>query len=459
MMTKGNASPLALKYAACAKRMFFDLRAAMATDKDNGKETSGFNSAKLVELAREAKQRIQLANLEEQHQDELTEQRRQHLRELEIVKLRAENDALQRFLATFQPMQASSPSAGRDGLLEAAGASLAPVSNASGSAVAPHPMHRLSEVIPVWRRLKNPAVSTVEVYEAAIKRFERRFPNLHVETIEKRHVREYINWLQNEGLSGKTIAKEHGAVRALLAIAEHEEWISSNPASGILLPEVKSKKVRSYTPEECKKIFSSPVFCEGARPTGCKGDAAYWMPLLLLFTGARREEISQITTDRVRTMEGVHYLAIDPIDDEGRLKTDESKRAIPIHDELLRLGFINFVEQQRNAGSKQLFRELKPNKRGQYGAKWGDWWGRYVRGTVGITDELISPAHSFRHLFITECRRLSFREDYERALVGHIKGSKKDAHDGYGEHLVPSLAAELNRIDFRKLDLSHLQQQ
>lgn len=308
----------------------------------------------------------------------------------------------------------------------------------------------------MWRRLKNPALSTVEIYEASIRRFEGHFPELHAETIEKRHIREYIAWLQNEKLSSKSIEKEHGALRALLTIAAHEEWITSNPASGILLPEVKGKKVRSYTPEECNQIFSSPVFTNGDRPTGCMGEAAFWIPLLLIFTGARREEISQLTTERVKATEGVRYLAIDPIDDEGRLKTDESKRAVPIHGELVKLGFLEFVEQRRKAGNVQLFEKLKPNKRGQYGAKWGDWWRRYVREVVGLTDEHLHPAHSFRHLFISECRRLRFREDYERAIVGHTRGGRKDAHDGYGEHFVPSLAAELNRIDFRGLDLSHL---
>jgi hypothetical protein len=68
----------------------------------------------------------------------------------------------------------------------------------------------------------------------------------------------------------------------------------------------------------------------------------------------------------------------------------------------------------------------------------------------------VSPAHSFRHTFITECRRLEFRDDYERALVGHVRGGRKDAHDGYGEHLVTALAQAINRIDFRGLDLSHV---
>jgi site-specific recombinase XerD len=316
--------------------------------------------------------------------------------------------------------------------------------------------HRLSEIVPEWKRIKNPAVATVEIYQAGVKRFESNFPELYAETIERRHVREYIEWLKSKELSPKSIEKEHGAIRALLSIAEHVDWIQANPAKGIILPAIKGKMRRSYTPEECKQIFTSPVFASGERPVAGKGEAAYWIPLLMLFTGARREEICQLTTERIKESDGISYFAIDPLDEDGRLKTDESARAVPVHYQLLKMGFLSYVEEQVKAGNRQLFPLLKSNKRGQYGAKWGDWWRLYLRQKVGIIDRRIGPAHSFRHLFITECRRLRFREDYERALVGHVGGSRKDAHDEYGEHLIPELAAELNRIDFRGLDLSHL---
>jgi hypothetical protein len=66
----------------------------------------------------------------------------------------------------------------------------------------------------------------------------------------------------------------------------------------------------------------------------------------MLFTGARWEEICQLTADRIQESEGFSYLLINPIDDDGRLKTKESKRAIPIHDQLIKMGFLAFVEKQ-----------------------------------------------------------------------------------------------------------------
>lgn len=76
---------------------------------------------------------------------------------------------------------------------------------------------------------------------------------------------------------------------------------------------------------------------------------------------------------------------------------------------------------------------------------------------LGLFGEDLSPCHSFRHRFITECRTVGMRDDFERALVGHVSGGKKkDAHDFYGEVPIIALSEALDKIKFGKLDLSHL---
>jgi integrase len=317
----------------------------------------------------------------------------------------------------------------------------------------------LRDALPIWIRLKKPAASTVEIYDAALARFERHYSEFSVGEITKSHIRRHVERLQSDGKSPKTIEKEHGALRALFTVAEHEEWIAANPAKGVMLPSGNATKMRSYTPDEVAAIFRSPVFTKGLRPVAGKGEAAYWVPLLLLFTAARREEVCQLTVDHVRESEGIAFLAIDPREDSGRVKTEESRRAVPLHPNLVRLGFLDYVEQRRCVPGGRLFPLLnKPNKRGQVGAKWGDWWARYVRNTVGIKDPRVQPAHGFRHLFITEGRRAKIPEGDLRRLVGHASDGPRDAHSGYGEHLVSALAEEVARIAFRGVDLSHLYQ-
>jgi hypothetical protein len=46
---------------------------------------------------------------------------------------------------------------------------------------------------------------------------------------------------------------------------------------------------------ELRLLFTSAVFTEGARPTAGRGEAAFWLPLLGLFTGARLGELAPLT--------------------------------------------------------------------------------------------------------------------------------------------------------------------
>lgn len=85
--------------------------------------------------------------------------------------------------------------------------------------------------MPVWMRPKNPAPAAVEVYEFAIRRFEEHYLGLSVDAIERRDIREHIEWVQAQGKSAKTIDKEHGTVHALLNIARNKEWVTSEARS------------------------------------------------------------------------------------------------------------------------------------------------------------------------------------------------------------------------------------
>jgi len=335
-------------------------------------------------------------------------------------------------------------------------ASLPPAEDAH---VPPPKMHRLSETLADWQTFTKPSPGTVTIYTAAVKLFEGKYPDRYAETITEDDMKAFVRGRMDEGKSPATIKKECAIIRALLARAVKAKWRADNPAADVELPkESRDRKRRGYKPAELAAVFGAGVFTNGDRPQRGKGEAAFWLPLLAVFTGARREELAQLATDRVRAEAGVPYLAIDPLDEDGKLKTDESRRAVPLHRELIRLGFLEFVEDRRRAGGGHLFPLLNPNKLNQYGAAWGSWWSAYIRTVTGIDDATISPMHSFRHSVITDLRQQRIREDEERQILGHTdrdgRGAQKDSHDGYGEHLVPTLAKVINLISHRGLDLS-----
>ncbi len=126
----------------------------------------------------------------------------------------------------------------------------------------------------------------------------------------------------------------------------------------------------------------------------------------------------------VRREEGVDYLAIEP--GEGRrLKTNSSQRRIPLHPELLRLGFLVFVEQRRTARDSRLFPELRAGKYGLVTAQWSKYWGRHARD-LGITDKR-KTFHSFRHGW-KDAARAVMSEEHHDAITGHSNGSVGRSH-------------------------------
>jgi integrase len=110
---------------------------------------------------------------------------------------------------------------------------------------------------------------------------------------------------------------------------------------------------------------AAPVFSQGARPAAGGGEAAFWLPLLGLFTGARLGELAPLTAADVTTDQatGIPIITITEDRENGRrLKTAASARVVPVHPELVRLGLLRFVEEaKRGIGSEaRLFPALTP---------------------------------------------------------------------------------------------------
>lgn len=144
-------------------------------------------------------------------------------------------------------------------------------------------------------------------------------------------------------------------------------------------------------------------------------DAPYWVPILLVYTGARREEVCKALVEDIDCIDGVWVLRIRETE-TGRVKTASSVRDVPLADEVLRLGFLDFVEGQRQAGSATLFPELTIG-----GSTYGDafykkWWRALMR--AGLVPEG-KDIHSIRHFVATELADRDVSEERRADLLGH----------------------------------------
>jgi len=160
------------------------------------------------------------------------------------------------------------------------------------------------------------------------------------------------------------------------------------------------------------------------------------------------------------TSNGVPYLDIvaSAIDGEDgamskkTLKTETSRRRIPVHDELLKLGFMDFVATRKS--SDALLFSVKPDKDGnhaRYALK------RFAEAYLPAAVELTSRQsfYSLRHSFRDALRRSNAPSEILRAFGGWTDGAS--VSDAYGDKYDPDhTVAHMAKIGFPGIDLSPL---
>ncbi len=257
------------------------------------------------------------------------------------------------------------------------------------------------------------------------------------------------------------------SLATLFNYAESERWISQNPAKRLALKGVKKRHRRDpFTTAELAAIFAAPLY------TGCVDDehgyakpgpnrprrGRFWIPLVGLFTGMRQGEIAQLRTDDVRLFQGVLCIFIaadgDDVDeaDRKRVKTEAGERYVPVHPELLRIGFAQHVEQMRKAGAERLFPDIVRGADG-YFSPLSKWFSRFL-ADAGVKRQR-NAFHSFRHTFRDAMREASVPLEAVVALGGWEGGGTQGDY-GTGLLTAPKLRDHILSIRYDGLDLSHL---
>jgi len=279
--------------------------------------------------------------------------------------------------------------------------------------------------------------------------------DLPINRVKTSHIRAYRDQLIRAGLISVTVNGRLSVLRRLFGYASDESGlISENPVSGIKAPksQKKSKKRKPWTTDELQRLLNGPVHARGERPKAGCGEAAFWLPLLGIFTGARLEDLSQLRISDVQSgREGIAFLDVN--DEDGKqIKNDSAPRQIPIHRQLLAWGFLNFVEERKKQGRGKLFPDVEPY-RGQQAKAWGQWFGRYKRKKIGIKPEdALKDFHSFRHGFADAARRAGVEETNRYRLLGHKHPLIGESYGGEG--LLKLLKTEIDKIEFEGLDLT-----
>ena len=130
-------------------------------------------------------------------------------------------------------------------------------------------------------------------------------------------------------------------------------------------------------------------------------------------------------------------------------------RVVPLHSELIRLGFVDFVLTQKEKGENRLFPEAERNRRGQMAATFSRDFGRYLAKN-GITEGRGLSLYSFRHGVIDALRRAEFMDEYFAMIVGHTKYTQTGRYGHLPEGMLRQRVELVEAIAYPGLDLRHL---
>lgn len=270
-----------------------------------------------------------------------------------------------------------------------------------------------------------------------------------------------------ERMTELSISRHIEKLSELFEWAVVQKYLKENPAKGIKTPTRNFKREQDlrekFNDEDLAKIFSREWFANGTveknkhgRFTGYR-PFHYWLPLLGLYSGARVNELAQLYLDEFHiTHHGIPYISmefkdtvkVNPNSDRS-LKTENAERKIPLHQHLIELGLMDYVEALREHGHKRLFPELKANDIKGYGKPAGAWFNSELLGNqLNIARTGKKAFHSFRHGFITECYRLGYAPDVTAQFAGQERGDRVSSRT-YRKDIEPDDALPLiNALSF-----------
>lgn len=212
-----------------------------------------------------------------------------------------------------------------------------------------------------------------------------------------------------------TLEKRLKMVTHFINWCVQRDYLPANPMQGLSLPKrlVAAAKTRktSFSDEELAKIIPALL----ALPAHDLPRTQFkWARLALMFSGARGMEICQLRHQDIRQVEGVWIFDIQTVDEVHRVKAPlASVRLVPVHSQLLALGFLDWVKVQPE---ERVFPSMY-----QKGSPLPSMWFTRMLKALGLKRPAVS-LHSFRHTLTVKLAQARTFPPLQQRLLGHSLG-------------------------------------
>jgi integrase len=287
---------------------------------------------------------------------------------------------------------------------------------------------KLLDVFTLWRDHETDRPpKTVAKVVLAVKRFEVSTGNPSMGELTKAGGAEYRKGLMGEVSSGAMSSHAAGAqllwVNILLNFEVNRYGrMAVNPWKNLSIIDNSEATRDEWTDPQVVQLFSHPLFqsYELPSPKNAGKDAAYWCPVIGAYTGARVTEIAQLLVSDIAEVDGLPCIRF-AVTEPGwqRLKggpEGPSKRTIPMHPELLRLGLVDYARATGSQGHARLFPDLFVSTNNNAGGSVSGWFSKFkTEAGFGAANTF----HGWRNTVETKLHRGRESQIHIDRYVGH----------------------------------------
>lgn len=280
--------------------------------------------------------------------------------------------------------------------------------------------YTIKEVLAQWQDTKKPSKDTYRSCELAVEGLLAMIglSDISLNNLTRKVGQQFSAHLVESCNSRKTAHGKITWIKSLLNFASNDiELIPKNPWRGIEIKYSQASTRRNWSDSEIATLLralTSPDTRSLIRHAGAGAEAAQWLPLLAIYTGARLSELAQLTpSDLVEEPDG-YWLHITDKAEHQKLKSVAAKRKIPVHQALIDAEFPAYAMTQAQAGHISMWPML-PMRKDKAGGYFSNWFGRYLK-SLGIAD---LDFHSFRHTFRSKLVVANVPEAVIDQIMGH----------------------------------------
>jgi len=171
----------------------------------------------------------------------------------------------------------------------------------------------------------------------------------------------------------------------------------------------------------------------------------YWVFLLGIFSGMRTNEMCQLRLSDLKKVDKFWFMFVED-SENTKVKTESSIRKIPLHPQLIELGFIDYVGNLRKKKKTRVFWELREDRDG-FASKVSRHYNEKFLPAIGVWEKHKKVLYCTRHTFINKLYSEKVDENVIKTLVGHEKEFTMK-HYG-GDPFTPEvLLEEISKVNY-----------